>query len=118
MKTTTSILKNKLRAKESLLRDLMKILKIKNYLLIKIPNISSPPGELLKYTIRSKGYTQVDFERITGIPQSYTSNIINGRKSIGMKIDVKLNEALDTPPEFWLKLSESYVEKIKKRNEN
>lgn len=73
-----------------------------------IPAIAFPPGEILKEELEASELTQQDLAAIEeGLPETITE-IIQGTQQITPEIAARLSEALDTSPEFWMKLEDNY----------
>ncbi len=61
------------------------------------------PGEiLLEEFLIPLGITQKELSNHLGCDYKVINRIINGRASVTPKVAIKLAEALETSPEFWL----------------
>lgn len=74
------------------------------------------PGEYLAEEIDARGWSQVDFSEILGVPNSLVCDIINGRRKITTRIAQLLSQALNTSAQSWLNLQSSYDLTITKNN--
>ncbi|HET6247972.1 MAG TPA: helix-turn-helix domain-containing protein [Tepidisphaeraceae bacterium] len=73
-----------------------------------IPAEVFEPGEYLRDELEARGWTQGDFARIIGRPIQVVNEIVNGRKRITVETAKAIGLALDTGPELWLNLENTY----------
>ena len=67
------------------------------------------PGEILKELyIRPLGLKQKDMAAGMGITKKALSELLNGHTSLSTLMALRLAEAFDTTPEFWLQLQQHY----------
>jgi len=62
----------------------------------------SHPGRLLAYYVQDKSVTEV--ARHLGVTRPALSRILNGRAGISADMALRISEAFNTDPEFWLRL--------------
>jgi addiction module HigA family antidote len=63
------------------------------------------PGEILHtHYLKPLKWEKWEFAKHSGLRIATMSNIIEGKKSIDAQIELKLNQALGTPPMFWTNL--------------
>ena len=60
------------------------------------------PGEMLREYIGETPVTEA--AQALGVTQANLSRILNGHTGISADMAIRLSEALDTSPEFWLNL--------------
>ena len=69
----------------------------------------STPGEILKEEFLDPlGITQYRLAKTIGKSQSAISEIIKGQRAITTEMAILLGQALDTSPDFWLRLEATY----------
>ncbi|GLB69505.1 HigA family addiction module antitoxin [Arthrobacter mangrovi] len=68
-----------------------------------------PPGEFLAEELEARHWSQSDFAQILGRPAQFVSEIIAGKKEITRESAAQIAAALDTTPEYWLNLQNSYL---------
>jgi HTH-type transcriptional regulator / antitoxin HigA len=68
-----------------------------------------PPGEYLAAELESRSWSQTDFAEILGRPVQFVSEIISGKKEITRESAAQIGAALETSPELWLNLQNSYL---------
>lgn len=69
----------------------------------------STPGEILQEEfLEPLGISQYKLAKAIGKSQSAISDIVHGRRAISTEMAVLIARALDTSPEFWLKLETTY----------
>lgn len=67
------------------------------------------PGEMLKEEFLDPlNITQREFSRIIKVPANRVNQIINGKRSITGDTAIRFSIALNTTPEFWLRLQDRY----------
>ncbi len=67
------------------------------------------PGQILKEDyLEPLNLTITELSRALGTSRKTLSKIINGRGSITPEMALKLSQAFDTSPEFWLNLQTTY----------
>ena len=74
-----------------------------------LPVIQIPVGELLGRELEVRGWTQADFAAVLGRPTQFVSEIVTGKKEITRDSAAQIAAALDTSPEYWLKLQDQYL---------
>jgi addiction module HigA family antidote len=62
----------------------------------------SHPGRLLAYYVQDKSVT--DVARHLGVTRPALSRILNGKAGISADMALRISEAFNTDPEFWLRL--------------
>jgi addiction module HigA family antidote len=72
------------------------------------PGTASHPGEILREELEHRGMTQTAFAGYLGIKDSYLSDIINGKRGVGVAMALRLERALGSSAEFWLGLQTNY----------
>jgi addiction module HigA family antidote len=60
------------------------------------------PGRLLAYYVEGRSVTEV--ARHLGITRPALSRILNGKAGISADMALRISEAFNTDPEFWLRL--------------
>ncbi|WP_171059488.1 HigA family addiction module antitoxin [Arthrobacter crystallopoietes] len=68
-----------------------------------------PPGEFLAEELEARHWSQSDFAQILGRPAQFVSEIIAGKKEITRESAAQIAAALETTPEYWLNLQNSYL---------
>ena len=71
-------------------------------------DLAIPPGELLQEELRARGMTQKRLAGLMNRPPQAISEIIRGRKAITAETALALEEALEIPAYFWLRLEAQY----------
>ena len=67
------------------------------------------PGEILKgLYMKPLGIKQKDLAKGLKVTKKALSELMNGHTSMSIEMAVKLSEAFDTTPEFWLNLQMKY----------
>ena len=67
------------------------------------------PGEMLKEEFLDPlNISQREFSRIIKVPANRVNQIINGKRSVTGDTAIRFGLALNTSPEFWLRLQERY----------
>lgn len=66
--------------------------------------VMHPGAMLLEGYLEPMGFSQAEFSRKSGIPAPTVSEIIQGKRRISSKLAIILGDALDTGPEFWVRL--------------
>ena len=62
----------------------------------------SHPGRLLAYYIGGRSVTEV--ARHLGVTRPALSRVLNGKAGISAEMALRISEAFNTDPEFWLRL--------------
>jgi len=71
--------------------------------------LPTPPGEVLDEEFLSPmGLTQTALAERMGVAVQQVNLIVGGRRSITPQTAIKLAQALDTSPEFWMNLQTNY----------
>jgi len=74
-----------------------------------VPAPPLAPGEFLrKEFLAGSGVTQEQLAEAMGVSRFSINQIINGRRSVTPDMALRLASALDTTPEIWLKLQNTY----------
>ena len=60
------------------------------------------PGRLLAYYLEDRSVTEV--ARHLGVTRPALSRILNGKAGISAEMALRLSEAFNTDPDFWLRL--------------
>ncbi len=58
-------------------------------------------GNFLREEIEARGWTQVEFARVSGIAESTIAQILQGTTTLTPKLAQALGTALGTSPDFW-----------------
>ena len=67
------------------------------------------PGEMLKEEfLDPMSLSQREFARIIKVPANRVNQIVNGKRSITGDTAIRFGLALNTSPEFWLRLQDRY----------
>ena len=71
--------------------------------------LPTPPGEVLDEEFLSPmGLTQTALAERMGVAVQQVNLIVAGRRAITPQMAIKLAQALDTSPEFWMNLQTNY----------
>jgi addiction module HigA family antidote len=74
-----------------------------------VQDFMSSPGRILEEEFLGPlGMSQQQLARAIGNPESFVSEIINGKRTITADAAEVLAEALGTTPEFWLRLQTTF----------
>jgi addiction module HigA family antidote len=76
----------------------------------------SHPGRLLAYYL--EGRTVTDVARHMGVTRPALSRVLNGKAAVSSEMALRIAEAFNTEPEFWLRLQaqrDLWVAQQKKR---
>jgi addiction module HigA family antidote len=60
------------------------------------------PGKLLAYYLQDKSVTEV--ARHLGVTRPALSRVLNGKAGISADMALRISEAFNTEPDFWLRL--------------
>lgn len=60
------------------------------------------PGEILAYSLQDRSVTEV--ARHLGVTRPTLSRVLNGKAAISADMALRVAEAFDTEPDFWLRL--------------
>lgn len=66
-------------------------------------------GQRLARELQERGWSQQLFAEVIGRSAQVVSEIISGKKGITRETAAQLGAALDTPPELWLRLQDTYL---------
>lgn len=67
------------------------------------------PGEMLKEEfLEPMNMSQREFARLVKVPANRINQIVNGKRAITGDTAIRLGLALNTSPEFWLRLQDHY----------
>ena len=72
------------------------------------PAEAFPPGELIRDELEVRGWTQKQFARIIGRPQSFVSGILLGKRPMTPEAAILFGAAFDTSAQMWMNLDTSY----------
>jgi addiction module HigA family antidote len=67
------------------------------------------PGDRLKLELKKRSWQQKELVEILERPAQMVSEIITGKKEITRQTAAQLAAALDTEPEFWLDLQDTWA---------
>jgi addiction module HigA family antidote len=62
----------------------------------------SHPGKILAYYLKDRSVTEV--ARHLGVTRPALSRVLNGRAGISADMALRISEAFNTDPDFWLRL--------------
>lgn len=71
------------------------------------------PGEILREELIAREIKQKDFAQTIGMRPSHLNDIIRGRRNMSESFAQKLEEALGTPAESWMRLHYFYLQDLK-----
>ena len=66
------------------------------------------PGDILREEVEARELKKADFARQLGILPGHLSEVFNGRRPIGARLALKLEETLGMEAELWLRLQNGY----------
>ncbi len=66
------------------------------------PDLSSHPGDTLREMLLRREVKQNAFAAEIGVKDSYLSDVVNGRRGVGVAMALRLEKALEVKAEFWL----------------
>jgi len=69
-------------------------------------NNPAHPGTVLTYYMQGRSVTEV--ARRIGVTRPALSRVVNGKAGISADMALRLSEAFDTDPDFWLMLQAHY----------
>ena len=70
--------------------------------------IARHPGNLIAHLLEENELTQSDLARALKVTQAKISEIVNGRRGIGIEMAVKLGKFFETGPELWVDLQSAW----------
>jgi HTH-type transcriptional regulator/antitoxin HigA len=70
--------------------------------------MATPPGATLKEELVERGITQRQFAEQIGMRPSHLSELINGKRTVTLRVAQKLQAALGIPARLWLNLQTNY----------
>ncbi len=73
------------------------------------------PGKVLEGYLKSEGYSQIEFAKLTEISKTEINEIINGKRNISEKKAIAFENVLGIPASFWNKLQSNYNDKIERK---
>lgn len=76
------------------------------------------PGETVADILDSRGITQQELAKRTGVTPAFVSGIVAGKKNISAQFANALEYALDVPKSFWLNLQAHYDAELVELNES
>lgn len=66
------------------------------------------PGEIMRFLLKGRRWTQQDLADVIGRPLSLVSGIARGRRRVTARTATELGAAFGNGPEFWLRLQNQY----------
>lgn len=66
------------------------------------PDLTAHPGDTLREMLARREVTQNAFAAEIGVKDSYLSDVVNGRRGVGVAMALRLEKALEVSAEFWL----------------
>lgn len=72
------------------------------------PDVAIPPGETLAEELQARRMSQSELARRMGRPVQAINEIVRGVKLITPETALQLEEALEIPGDFWLRLEANY----------
>jgi len=69
-------------------------------------NNPAHPGKVLTYYMQGRSVT--DVAKHIGVTRPALSRVVNGRAAVSAEMALRLSEAFDTDPDFWLLLQAQY----------
>ncbi len=66
------------------------------------------PGEMLADELEARTLTQKELARVIGVSATFVSELIRGKKSVSLRIALKLEAALGVEAEFWVNAQRNY----------
>jgi antitoxin HigA-1 len=67
------------------------------------------PGEILKEMfLEERNITITELAKGIGVDRSNLSGVVNGKHGISPELAVKLSEAFNNSPQFWLNMQQAY----------
>lgn len=70
------------------------------------------PGEILKDELDALGLSARRFAEHIYVPANAVTSILNGTRSITAQMALRLGQAFGTGPGYWMRLQDTYEEKI------
>ena len=77
------------------------------------PILPTPPGEILKKELKSRGIKQTEFAATVSVRPSHLSEIIKGSRPINDQLALKLEEATGIKAGSWLQMQAIYTRNLK-----
>ncbi|MBO0935617.1 HigA family addiction module antidote protein [Fibrella sp. HMF5335] len=78
------------------------------------------PGEMLSDELEARGMTQKELARAIEVSATFVSELVRGKKSVSLRIALKLETALAIDAEFWVNAQRNYnrgIAYLKAKNE-
>lgn len=72
------------------------------------PDWTVHPGEILGEELETRGVSQAQLARETGVSPKHINEVIKGHSGIGVEFALTLGEYLGTSAELWLNLQQAY----------
>ena len=69
-------------------------------------NNPAHPGKVLTYYMQGRSVTEV--AKHSGVTRPALSRVVNGKAGVSADMAIRLSEAFDTEPDFWLLLQAHY----------
>ena len=73
-----------------------------------VPFIASHPGSLILDEIQFRKISQTDLAAQMGIQKSLLNELIKGKRAINADLALLLEQILEIPAEYWMKLQSQY----------
>lgn len=73
-----------------------------------VPARAIHPGEILREELKERGIKQKEFAQQIGISPSHLNDFIKGRRSLSVKLAMKLENQLSIPFKTWMSLQNGY----------
>ena len=72
------------------------------------------PGEFLRETLDELGLTQAAFAQAIGVSAMRVSHLLKGDRPVTAELALRLGQALNQTPQYWLNLQVAYDLKVAK----
>jgi HTH-type transcriptional regulator/antitoxin HigA len=77
-----------------------------------IPDYAVTPGEMLEYEMETRGMTQQELTRRTGVSAKHINELLSAKAPISPAMAIKLERAIGMPVQYWLNLEANYQEVV------
>ncbi|SIT51346.1 Plasmid maintenance system antidote protein [Paraburkholderia piptadeniae] len=81
------------------------------------PDYAVSPGEILGDELETRGMTQQELARRTGLTPKHIVSLVQAKSSITPETAIKLERALGMPADYWLNLESQYQEALARIDE-
>lgn len=71
------------------------------------------PGETVSDLLEDRGMTRSELAEISGVPEAYLNDVINGKAGITDALASGLDRAFGAPKSFWVNLQANYDEEVR-----